>query len=45
MEERQDLHVLKYHGNNNFFAALCCKNMNTYYMLVARTRGLDVYTE
>lgn len=45
MEEKQNIHILKYYGNNNFFAALCRKNMNTYYMLVARTKGLDIYTE
>lgn len=45
MEEKQNFHIIKYHGNDNFFAALCYKDIKTYYMLIAKTNGLDIFTE
>ena len=44
MEEKQNIHILKYYGNNNFFAALC-ENKDDYYILIAKTYGIDILTE
>jgi hypothetical protein len=44
MEEKQNIHILKYYGNNNFFAALC-KNKDDYYILIAKTYGIDILTD
>jgi hypothetical protein len=45
MEEIQNFDIIKYHGNNNFFAILCHKNKENYYMIVAKTRSLSIFTE
>ncbi len=45
MEEIQNFDIIKYHGNNNFFAILCHKNKENYYKIVSKTRSLSIFTE
>ena len=44
MEEKQHLNIKKYYGTDNFFAALC-KDKDDYYILIAKTYGIDILTE